>query len=238
MTIDEKTSAESAKENQTTHNPNADGQEAKMSDETNETDDLDSVEQDIEGEIEEIEAEIEQLRADLLEAQELAEKNQEAVLRARADIENLNRRMEREVENAHKYAMERFVQGLLPVIDSLEMGLSAASEEGANLEKVKEGSELTLKMFADTAKKFGIEAIDPQGEEFNPTYHQAMSMQEHGDSKPNTVLAVMQKGYTLQGRLIRPAMVVVSKAASGKQDEASKSDANGDKIGTKIDEQA
>lgn len=236
MTIDEKVSADSETDQDT--------KGANLTDDNiieGNLDDIEDEDQNIADEIEEIEAEIEQLRADLLEAQELAEKNQDAVLRARADIENLNRRMEREVANAHKYAMERFVQELLPVIDSLEMGLAAASEDGANLEKVKEGSELTLKMFADTAKKFGIESVNPQGEEFNPTYHQAMSLQEHGESKPNTVLAVMQKGYTLQGRLIRPAMVVVSKAPQGnKDDQASALQQNegGEKIGGKIDEQA
>jgi molecular chaperone GrpE len=181
-----------------------------------------------------ISKEIENLKVELEKAQATAEENWQATLRATAELENTRKRLERDVENAHKFAMERFVQELLPVIDSLEMGLAAASEEGADLTKVCEGTELTLKKFQDTASKFGIETVNPVGEDFNPEYHQAMSMLESNDHKPNSVIDVMQKGYVLQGRLIRPAMVVVAKASASnksKQDEE-------EKIGTKIDEKA
>jgi len=178
--------------------------------------------------------EIEQLQTELQKAQAAAQENWEATLRATAELENTRKRLERDVENAHKFAMERFVSELVPVIDSLEMGLAAASEEGADLAKVREGTELTLKMFLDTASKFGIEAVNPVGEDFNPEYHQAMSMLESGEQKPNSVIDVMQKGYVLQGRLIRPAMVVVAKAPAGNTN----TDNQGEKLDSKINEKA
>lgn len=147
-------------------------------------------------------------------AEEKAAEHWDEVLRARADLDNTRKRLERDVENAHKYAVEKFMQGLLPVIDSLEMGLAAANQKDADLNKVKEGTELTLKMFSDCVEKFGIQSIDPKGEKFDPEFHQAMSIQETNEHKPDTVMAVMQKGYLLNGRLVRPAMVVVSKAVS------------------------
>ena len=159
-----------------------------------------------------VESRINELEEKLEQAQKKAAENWDEVLRARADLENTRKRMERDVENAHKYAVEKFVQGLLPVIDSLEMGLAAANQEGANISSVKEGTELTLKMFADCVDKFGMQAIDPIGEKFNPEFHQAMSIQESPDHQPDTVIAVMQKGYLLNGRLVRPAMVVVAKS--------------------------
>ncbi len=153
----------------------------------------------------------EHLQQQLEEAEAKAKENWDQLLRVKAEQENLRRRHEREVENAHKYALERFVQDLLPVIDSLEMGAEAAAGEGATLEKVREGTELTLKMLLSTIDKFGIQAVHPEGEPFNPEYHQAMSMLESPEHAANTVMNVMQKGYTLNERLIRPAMVVVSK---------------------------
>ena len=161
------------------------------------------------------EDELAELQAKLDQAEKKAAENWEEVLRARADLENTRKRMQREVENAHKYAVEKFVQGLLPVIDSLEMGMAAAQQEDAQISALKEGTELTLKMFSDCAEKFGMQALDPKGEKFNPEFHQAMSIQESAEQDPDTVIAVMQKGYLLNGRLIRPAMVVVAKAASG-----------------------
>ena len=161
----------------------------------------------------------EDLAAELEAARAKAEENWEQVLRARAELENLRRRAERDVENAHKYALEKFARDLLPVRDSLEMGLQAASEEGqADAEKLREGVELTLKMLSDVMARYGIEAIDPHDAPFDPELHQAMSMVESADKAPNTVLSVMQKGYTLNERLIRPAMVVVSKAAEGESE--------------------
>ena len=167
-------------------------------------------------------AELDALRAKLEEAEKQLEEQQAEALRSRADLENTRKRLERDVQNAHKFALEKFAQELLPVIDSLEMGLQAVKADGADLSKVREGTELTLKMFTDCVGKFGIEQVKAEGESFNPDLHQAMSIQEVADKAPNTVLAVMQQGYTLQGRLIRPAMVVVSKAVAGADDQKGK----------------
>ena len=156
----------------------------------------------------------ENLQQHLAEAEAKAKEHWDQLLRVKAEQENLRRRHEREVQNAHKYALERFAQDLLPVIDSLEMGAEAAASDGATLEKVREGTELTLKMLLSTMEKFGIQAVHPEGEPFNPEYHQAMSMLESPEHAANTVMNVMQKGYTLNERLIRPAMVVVSKGDS------------------------
>ena len=174
----------------------------------------------------------EHLQQQLAEAEAKAKEHWDQLLRVKAEQENLRRRHEREVENAHKYALERFAQDLLPVIDSLEMGAEAAVSEGATLEKVREGTELTLKMLLSTMERFGIQAVHPEGEPFNPEYHQAMSMLESPEHAANTVMNVMQKGYTLNERLIRPAMVVVSKGASATaKEETQAEDAN-------LDEQA
>jgi molecular chaperone GrpE len=135
------------------------------------------------------------------------------VLRVRAEMENMSRRQAKELENAHKFALEGFVKELLQVRDSLELGQAAAAAEDADLAKLQEGTELTLKLLRDVMAKFGIERIDPQGETFNPDYHQAMSMQPRDDVPPNTVVAVVQSGYLLNGRLMRPALVMVSRAA-------------------------
>jgi len=165
------------------------------------------------------EDQVAKLTADLISIQEKldtaeqnAAKHWDALLRAKAEHDNTRKRLERDVENAHKFALERFAQDLLPVIDSLEMGINAANDVETDILKLREGSVLTLKMFTDCANKFGIEAIDPKGQPFNPEFHQAMSIQESAEYPPNTVIAVMQKGYTLNGRLVRPAMVLVSKA--------------------------
>jgi len=166
----------------------------------------------------------EHLQQQLAEAEAKAKEHWDQLLRVKAEQENLRRRHEREVENAHKYALERFAQELLPVIDSLEMGAEAAAAEGATLEKVREGTELTLKMLLSTMDKFGIKAVHPEGEPFNPEYHQAMSMLESPEHVANTVMNVMQKGYTLNERLIRPAMVVVSKGTAGADQKATESE--------------
>ncbi len=153
----------------------------------------------------------EQLALTLQDAQTKADDYWNQLLRVRADMENLRRRAERDLENAHKYALERFVGELLPVKDSLEMGLAAASGEAADIAKVREGLDLTVKMMQSAVQKAGVREIDPQGEKFNPELHQAMTTQESADLEPNTVVAVFQKGYMLNERLVRPAMVVVSK---------------------------
>jgi len=152
-----------------------------------------------------------ELQKRLEDAEALAKDNQDKFLRAQAEMENIRRRSERELENAHKYGMEKFATELLPVFDSLELGLTAATDENADLAKLKEGTELTLKMFTSAFEKFGINQVHPIDEEFDPDFHQAMTMIEHPEKDPNTVVDVMQKGYTINERLIRPAMVVVSK---------------------------
>jgi molecular chaperone GrpE len=130
-------------------------------------------------------------------------------------MENTRRRAEREVENAHKFALERFAQELLPVRDSLELGLNSAAAAGNEAaDKLREGTELTLRMLTGVLEKNGVKIIDPVGEPFNPALHQAVSMQE-SDKAPNTVVMVLQKGYTLNDRLIRPAMVMVSRGPAG-----------------------
>lgn len=153
-----------------------------------------------------VEAQIEQLEAQLQAARD-------AELRAQADAVNVQRRAQTEVEKARKFALERFVGELLPVVDNLERALAAGGDSEA-AKPIIEGVELTLKSFVDALQKHGVEAVDPTGEPFDPQTAQAMTMVENPDVEPNTVTAVMQKGYTLNGRLLRPAMVIVSKAAS------------------------
>lgn len=148
-----------------------------------------------------------------LVAQQVDEKvseYQDKMLRMQAEMDNLRKRTERDVSNAHKYAVEKFANELLQVKDSLELGLNA---EDIDVAKLHEGTELTLKMLGNVFEKFSIEEVDPAGETFDANLHEAMTMQESAEHEPNTVLTVVQKGYTLHGRLIRPAMVIVSKAA-------------------------
>jgi len=177
----------------------------------------------------------------LEDARTKADEHWNQLLLAKAEVENTRRRARQDIENAHKFAIEKFVLELLPVKDSLEMGLAAADNDSSDNEiatQLKEGTGLTLKMLTSALEKFGIEAINPTGDNFDPALHQAMSMQESADHAPNTVMMVVQKGYQLNERLIRPAMVVVSKAAANKPasetDEASKTT----ETGTHVDEQA
>jgi len=144
--------------------------------------------------------------------QQVAEANDQ-VLRVQAEMQNVRRRVERDVENAHKYALDKFSGDLLPVVDNLERALSAISADDESQKAVAEGIELTLKSFVDVLARFKIEPIDPAGQPFDANLHQAVSMVPNPDLEPNTVMDVFQKGYTLNGRLIRPAMVIVSKAA-------------------------
>ena len=152
------------------------------------------------------------LQALLEDARNKADSHWDQCLRLQADIENLRKRHERDLVNAHKFALEKFAVDLLPVKDSLEMGLAAAGES-ADVARLKEGSELTLKMMSSAMGKYNIQEVSALNEKFNPEYHEAMSVQERADVKPNTVVTVVQKGYLLNDRLIRPAMVIVSKAA-------------------------
>ena len=154
----------------------------------------------------------EALQALLEDARNKADSHWDQCLRLQADIDNLRKRNERDLANAHKFALEKFAVDLLPVKDSLEMGLAAAGEN-ADIARLKEGGELTLKMLASAMDKYNIKEVNPLNEVFNPEYHEAMSMQERADVAPNTVVTVVQKGYLLNERLIRPAMVIVSKAA-------------------------
>lgn len=149
----------------------------------------------------------------LEDARARADQTHDQLLRARAEIENMARRQAKELENAHKYALDNFVRELLPVRDSLELGRSAAGAADADLASLREGTELTLKLFGDVMAKFGVARIAPEGEPFNPEFHQAMSLQPRADVAPNTVVAVIQPGYTLNGRLVRPALVMVSSSA-------------------------
>ena len=142
---------------------------------------------------------------------------QDQALRVAADLQNVRRRAEQDVEKAHKFALEKFAGDLLPIIDSLERGLELSNPDDESIRPMREGIELTLKMFQDTLKRYNLEAVDPHGQPFNPEHHQAMAMQENADVEPNSVLNVFQKGYLLNGRLLRPAMVVVSKAPSAPQ---------------------
>ncbi|MDW8847035.1 nucleotide exchange factor GrpE [Erwinia sp. MMLR14_017] len=136
----------------------------------------------------------------------------EAQIRAQAEIENIRRRAELDVEKAHKFALEKFANELLPVIDSLERALEVADKANPDLTSMVEGIELTLKSLLGAVRKFGVEVIGDVNVPFNPELHQAMSMMESEDVAPNHVLMVMQRGYTLNGRLLRPAMVAVAKA--------------------------
>lgn len=166
-----------------------------------------------ETDIEALQAQINDLNQSLEQAQAKAAENWDALLRTRAEAENIRRRTARDLENAHKYALERFTQELLPIIDSLHMGLRAAQSADGAIDKLREGTELTLKMFETALAKFQVVAIDPVGQPFNPEQHQAVTLIESKDAAPNTVVTVLQKGYTLNERLIRPAMVIVAKVA-------------------------
>lgn len=154
-------------------------------------------------------SESENLQQQLETALKKADENWETALRAKAETENVRRRASIDLENAHKYSVERLVNEFLPVKDSLELGLNAANT--AELDSLIEGMQLTLKMFETALEKCGVKEVDPQGEKFDPGQHQAMSMIENPDVVSGTVIEVMQKGYLLNDRLIRPAMVLVAK---------------------------
>lgn len=175
--------------------------------------DLDNEEAEAEN-AQEADVSVAELQARLAKAEAKAAENWDKVLRTQAEMENLKRRTQKDLDNAHKYGLEKFAKELLSVIDSLELGIQAATSDAPEVVKLREGSELTVKQFENVFDKFNIEAIDPLGQPFNPEQHQAMTMQPSADVEPNTVINVLQKGYILNGRLIRPAMVVVSQAAT------------------------
>lgn len=147
----------------------------------------------------------------LIKAQDTIKDYWDQMMRLRAEIENNRKRAERDVENAHKYALKSFVENLLPVIDSMEMGQAASAADNATLESIREGSELTVGMFVQVLEKNGLEQVDPIGEKFDPERHQAISMVDVESAESNTVVEVMQKGFLLNDRLVRPAMVVVAR---------------------------
>lgn len=160
------------------------------------------------GELDALRAENEQLRA-------RCEENWQLYLGAQAEMQNVRRRAERDVQDAHRFALERFIKELLPVKDSLELGLSAAGQDNADVEKLREGSELILRGLNAAIEKFGVEEINPLGERFDPERHQALAMQPATDTEANTVLQVVQKGYLLNGRLVREARVIVARGPGG-----------------------
>lgn len=167
---------------------------------------------------------IDSLRTALADAQQKASDCWDQLLRARADLTNQQRRAERELENAHKFALDRFVRELLPIHDSLELGVHAATAADADTASLAEGSALTLDLFRKVLEKFGVEMIDPEGQPFNPENHQAMSMQPVPGVPANTVIKVFQKGFLLNERLVRPAAVIVSGGGSASRDDGPKID--------------
>lgn len=166
------------------------------------------------------------LQVELEEALKDVDKFRDMALRAEAEMQNIRRRAERDVANAHKFGLEKFIEKLLPVVDSLEKAVEAAEQaEGVGDDASKaiiEGVGLCTKMLLDVMAREGVGVVDPEGEPFDPNLHQAMAMVENPDVEPNSVVAVVQKGYTLNERLVRPAMVMVSKAGAAATDEADK----------------
>ena len=204
-----KESSEAASAQSQTNNETLEGellepqaQETEVSDEQAQSDELD------------YKAYAQELEKKLNESQAKLDGQKDSVLRAIADAENAKRRAETEIDKARKFALEKFAGELLSVVDNLERATQSADAENEAIKPLLEGVELTQKSFLTTFEKFGLETLDPQGDAFNPEHHQAMSMQESDEVAPNTVLAVMQKGYLLNGRLLRPAMVMVSRGSS------------------------
>lgn len=180
-------------------NGQAERPDVETDDEIQQVEPAEAPEPEVEGE--ESEPTLEQLQAKV-------DENWDRYLRASAEMENVRKRARRDVEQAHKFALENFSRDLLAVMDSLEMGIAAA--DNADVDSLLAGSEATLKLLVGTLERFGIEEIDPQGEPFDPELHEAMTMQPSGDAEADSVLTVIQKGYTLNGRLLRPARVIVA----------------------------
>ena len=185
---------------------------------SNGNDPIDNNASTMDSESESISSEMDQesLVQELEDAQQKISDFQDRMLRMQAEMENLRKRTERDLSNAHKYGIEKFAGELLQVKDSLELGLRATD---VDLAKLQEGTELTLKMLTAVLKKFSIEEIDPLGEVFDPNLHEAMTLQESTEYSPNMVINVMQKGYTLNDRLLRPAMVIVAKSPDAATDD-------------------
>jgi molecular chaperone GrpE len=164
-------------------------------------------------EVLELEPTIEELQDALANAEQKAQDNWDKAVRTMAEMENLKRRTQKDLEDAHKFALTNFAKEMLSVLDSLVLGLQAATGDSEEVQKFREGSELTIKQFEAAFARFKIETLDPVGQTFNAEHHQAVMVQEVDGAEPNSVVTVFQKGYLLNGRLLRPAMVVVAKAA-------------------------
>lgn len=152
----------------------------------------------------------EDIEALLAEARLEAEKHKDMALRIQADMENLRRRTRLDIESAHKFALDKFVNALIPAMDSMEMGMAAAMNEDASIESIREGIDMTFKQILDVLGEFNVERVDPQGEKFDPQLHEAMTMIPSPDHESNTIVDVIQKGYSLNERLVRPARVIVA----------------------------
>ena len=157
-------------------------------------------------------SEVDELQIALDQARAEAEQYRDQAVRAHAEMENVRKRSQRDIESARKYALDKFTTDLLGVRDSLELGLQAAEEQAGDFDKLKEGMEMTNRMLASSMEKAGVEVVNPVGEAFDPEFHEAISTQPTDAQAPNTVASVMQKGYTLNGRVLRAAMVTVAKA--------------------------
>lgn len=172
---------------------------------------VEQVEGEVETNVSDDAARIAELEKELQTTKELVASQQDGVLRGKAEVENMRRRVSQDVEKAHKFALNKFANELLPVVDNLERALGAADKESEHTKAMVEGVEMTLNSMMSALDKSGVKAIDPKGETFNPELHQAMTMIEVPGAEPNSIIDVMQKGFELNGRLLRPAMVVVAK---------------------------
>ena len=190
------------------NNPVEDKDNTPVQDDVNATEEASS---NSEESIEQAQDKVEQdLEALLAEAKAEAEKHKDMALRVQDDMENLRRRTRMDVESAHKFALEKFVNALIPAMDSMEMGMDAAEKEGATVESIKEGVEMTFKQLLDVLQDFDVSRVDPTGEKFDPQLHEAMTMIPSPDHESNTVVDTIQKGYTLNDRLVRAARVIVA----------------------------
>lgn len=160
--------------------------------------------------VENTEIDIEELQSELIESQNSSKESYEKLVRVQAEMENLRKRNAKDLENAHKFALDGFSRSLLEVADSISMGIKVASEKGTDIENIKKGLEMTNKVFLDTLEKYNIQQINPKNEKFNPEQHEAITMVPNPDVESNTIIDVMQVGFSLNDRVIRPAMVVVS----------------------------
>jgi len=173
--------------------------------------DVENLEADVPADLEEADSEEDSIEQQLERTQITVKDYWDQIMRLKAEMENNRKRAIRDVENAHKFALKNFTEALLPVIDSMDMGQQAATAENATLESIIEGTNMTTTMFVQILEKHGLERLNPVGEKFNPDQHQAISMIEDENVESNHIISVMQKGFSLNERLVRPAMVIVAK---------------------------